>query len=355
MSQSGDKSEKPTDKRRQDARKKGNVAKSMDLGVGLRFMVAIFLLRAILLPAWEHLRSLTVSAWTRFPTEVGIDQAHEMLRYYSGQVLLLLAPLLGCMLLLGLATNVVQVGVNFNPSLLKFDLNRVNPFGPSGFKRFFGAQPYQQLAVNLAKLVVLGWLGWVIVSNGYARLLSTVQMDLGAAGRAYADLVWEVCWKIGLALLILGIVDWILAKRRHEKGLKMSKQEVKDENKSQDGDPQVKGRQRQIRMAQSRKRMMGSVPNADVVVTNPTHFAVAIQYDSKAMGAPTVVAKGVDNLALKIRELAQEHGVPIVENPPLARALYAQVEVEHEIPSELYAAVSDVLIYVYRLSGKLKF
>lgn len=349
-----DKTEEATPKRRQDAIKKGNVVRSVDLGVGVKFVLAIFLLRSLAMPSWNTLESLTVNAWRHFPTDVSAQQADEMMRYYSYQLLGLLAPILFGMLLFGVTTQVVQVGLHVNPGALKFDLQRLNPFGSGGFKRFFSAQPYQQLLINLAKLIALGWLGWTIVVRAYPHLLDTVHMDLADAGATYGALVWEVCWKIGLALLIIGIVDYVLAKRRFEKSIRMSKQEIKDENKSQDGDPQVKSRQRQLRMQASRKRMMANVPRADVVVTNPTHLAIAIEYNASKMGAPTVVAKGADHLALKIREIAKEHQVPIVENKPLAQALYREVDIEEEIPSELYAAVSDVLVYVFRMSGKLK-
>jgi flagellar biosynthetic protein FlhB len=349
-----DKTEEATPKRRQDALKKGNVTRSVDLGVGVKFILAIFLLRALALPTWNTLESLTINAWRHFPTDISSHQADEMMRYYSFQMLGLLAPILLGMMLFGVVTQVAQVGLHINPGALKFDLDRLNPFGPNGFKRFFSAQPYQQLAVNVLKLVALGWLGWTIVMRAYPHLLDTVHMDLADAGATYGALVWEVCWKIGLALLILGIIDFVLAKRRFEKSIRMSKQEVKDESKSQDGDPQVKGRQRALRMQASRKRMMSNIPRADVVVTNPTHLAIAIEYNASKMGAPTVVAKGADHLALKIREIAKEHKVPIVENKPLAQALYREVDIEEEIPSELYAAVSDVLVYVFRMSGKLK-
>jgi flagellar biosynthetic protein FlhB len=347
-----DKTEEATPKRRQDAIKKGNVTRSVDLSVGVKFILAIALLRALMLPTWDALESLTVNAWRKFPTDLNAQQADEMMRYYSFQMLGMLAPILLGMLAFGVITQVAQVGLHLTP--LKADLNRLNPFGPGGFKRFFSAQPYQQLALNVLKLFALGWLGWSIVMRGYPQLLDTVHMDLSDAGMAYGALVWEVCWKIGLAMLILGIIDFVLAKRRFEKGIRMSKQEVKDESKSQDGDPQVKGRQRQLRMQASRKRMMSNIPKADVVVTNPTHLAIAIQYNASEMGAPTVVAKGADHVAMKIREIAKEHKVPIVENKPLAQALYREVDIEEEIPSELYAAVSDVLVYVFRMSGKLK-
>jgi flagellar biosynthetic protein FlhB len=347
-----DKTEEATPKRRQDAIKKGNVIRSVDLSVGVKFVMAIILLRALMIPTWDMLEAMTVNAWRHFPTDLTIQQADEMMRFYSFQMMVMLAPILLGMLVFGLVTQVVQVGLHVSP--LKADLSRVNPFGPGGFKRFFSAQPYQQLAVGVLKMVALGWLGWTIVLRGYPHLLDTVHMDLADAGATYGALVWEVCWKIGLALLILGIIDYVLAKRRFDKSIRMSKQEVKDENKSQDGDPQVKSRQKALRMQASRKRMMANVPRADVIVTNPTHLAIAIEYNASEMGAPTVVAKGADHLALKIREIAKEHKVPIVENKPLAQALYREVDIEEEIPSELYAAVSDVLVYVFRMSGKLK-
>ncbi|MBC7544831.1 MAG: EscU/YscU/HrcU family type III secretion system export apparatus switch protein [Candidatus Sericytochromatia bacterium] len=348
-----EKSEEATPKRRQDAINKGNAAKSMDLSIGIKFILAIFMLRALALPAWNQLESLTINAWRHFPTDVSADQANDMMQHYSLQMLTLLAPILLGMLFFGVATSVIQTGIIFNPALLRVDISRVNPFGQSGFPRFFSAQPYQSLIVNILKLTALGWLGWTIVLRGYPKLIDTVHMDLAEAGSTYAALVWEVCWKVGMALLILGVVDYVLAKRRFDKSIKMSKQEVKDENRSQDGDPAVKGRQRQLRMQASRKRMMQDVPRADVVITNPTHLAIAIEYNVSKMGAPTVIAMGADHLAKKIREIAKENNVPIIENKPLAQALYRDTEIGDEIPSELYAAVSDILVYVFRLSGKM--
>lgn len=345
------KTEKATPKRRDEARKKGQVAKSMELTTAFIFIAAIFMLRWYLGILWAGIQEYTYSTWHKFPFDVKIDEIYNICASYMIQLGNMLAPIFITFFIVALATSIMQVGLKISFYSIKPSLAKLNPI--SGFKRFFSLQPYVQLLQSLFKLTLLSILAYWILARNYPLLLSTVNMEISTTGAVFGAIVWEICWKMALALLLLGIIDMAWQKYQFAKSIRMTKQEIKDETKNSEGDPLIKShiRKKQIQMA--RKRMIQAIPKADVVITNPIHFAIAIQYDAIKMAAPHVVAKGAGLLAEKIKELAREYNVPIVENPPLAQSLYRLCEVDDEIPTELYAAVSEVLVYVYRLTGKI--
>lgn len=349
--QDSDKTESPTPKRRADARKKGQVAKSADLLAAISFTVAILILYFYLAALWQGLTQHTINLWRHLLTDVTPASFYALMMQQLEFLALLLLPIFLALLVTGVAANVVQVGFHFSSEAVKPQLDRLNPI--NGFKRFFSMQPYQTLLINILKLAFFGYIGYSVVARHYEELVTSLRLDLTQTGALFGNLVWELCWKLALAMLILGLIDYAFHKYQFEKKLKMSRQEVKDEHKQMEGDPLIKSKQRSLRQQRARARMMQAVPKADVVITNPTHLAIAIRYNAQEMAAPKVVAKGANLVAEKIKEIAREHKVPIIENKPLARSLYQQVEVDQEIPNELYAAISEVLIYVYRLNGKL--
>lgn len=259
-----------------------------------------------------------------------------------------MAPIFVAVLLLALVANLVQTGFIFSAKKLQPKGESLNPL--KGLKRIFASgKTWIGLLMNLGKMGLAGAVAWFAIESELPRIVSLQGLEFLPAVQAGAGVVFSVGIKVALVLLVLAILDFAYQKYSHEQQLKMTRQQVKEEMKRMDGDPQIKQRRRQIAMQRAMQRINSDVPSADVVVTNPTHFSVAIKYDDGAMHAPRVVAKGADLLAFRIRELATANGVPIVERAPLARALYRTVEVGQEIPEDFYNAVAELLAYVYQL------
>jgi flagellar biosynthetic protein FlhB len=249
--------------------------------------------------------------------------------------------------------NIAQVGLFFNTKRLQPNFGALNPV--KGFSKIFGGgQGGVALVMNFLKMTLVAMTAYSAVHGRLEQIVLAQQLTFMQIFGLGADIVYSIVLRIGILLLVLAIFDYAWQRFRIEKQLKMTKQEVKEEMKRMDGDPKIKARRRQIAMQIATQKMKKEVPTADVVVTNPTHFAVALKYDSNNMHAPRVVAKGQDHMALKIREIAVAHGVPILERKPLARALYKMCEVGQEIPEQFYSAVAEILAYVYELSGKLR-
>lgn len=230
-------------------------------------------------------------------------------------------------------------------------LNKINPI--SGFKRMFSKESFFELIFSLIKITIFGAMVYSVLKDNIGAFISVYDLSIQDSLGILYDLVMDLGIKISVVYLIISFADLFFQKWKHKRDLRMSKQEVKDEYKNQEGDPKVKSQQRQRMQQASRRRMMQSIPEADVVITNPTHFAVALKYDNTISQAPIVTAKGADYLAFKIKDIAKENNVEIVENKPLARMLYANVEIGNEIPAELYQSVAEVLAYVYRLKNKV--
>ncbi len=348
----GDKTEAPTPQRRQKAREQGNIPRSQDLTAAvllLGFMVLLDLsgmgliqaLRAVMaaLLGDESLGDLSV---------VGL---HPMVMASAALVGRAMLPLLGGIVLLAVIINIVQVGFFASAVRLQPNLNVLNP--AKGLKRIFGKkEALVKMVMNLAKLVLVTWVAYTAIRDRMATIVTVQQYDFLQIFAIGADVLYRLAIRLGIVLLILAIVDYAWQRWKHERELKMTKQEVKDEMKRMDGDPQIKARRRDIARQMALQRARQDVPTADVVVTNPTHFAVALKYEEGTMHAPRVVAKGADYMAMRIREIAVAHGIPILERPPLARGLYKLVEVGQEIPEQFYAAVAEILAYVYELTGK---
>ncbi len=345
------KTEKATPRRRSELRGKGQVARSQEFNTAVLFILAIVFLRFYLPGVFSYVESSTAELWSQFPKDIDAVDLVGLMASLGWGMLLALMPLFGMLIIGGVVVNVLQVGFSFSTYPLRFDLSKLNPI--NGFKRLFSLQPLIQLLQNLVKISIFVALSWSILASHYTQLLQTVQMELGETGALIGAIVWEIGWKIGLTMLILALIDLGWQRWYFERNIRMSKQEIKDESRNAEGDPQVKARIRSLQRKAAMNRMMESVPRADVILTNPVHLAVAVAYDREAMNAPRVLAKGAAKVAERIKESARGHDVPIIENKELARALYRTTEVGQEIPADLYAAVSEVLIYVYQVSGKL--
>ena len=350
----GDKTEKPTPKRLEEARKKGNVAKSTDLNGAVVLTVGLFTLLVTGHSLVGHVQEVMTTSLQQLqdPSVVSLGGIGELMTGTGKQVLLACAPVALACMVTAIAVNIAQVG---KPRLsfegIKPQPKKINPV--SGFKNIYGPNALVEGAKSILKVGVVA----VIVAMTLLPQLSTLGSLVGIepielTGKLI-DTIAALAKRAAVAYLLIGLADFAWQKRRHVKSLKMDKQEVKDEAKQQELPAEVKGAMRRRQLAAARARMMAAVPTADVVVTNPTHFAVALSYDGTAP-APEVVAKGQDLVALKIREIAADHRVPVVENKPLARSLHASVEVGQQVPEELYEAVAQVLAYVYRVAAARK-
>ncbi|MBP7933872.1 MAG: flagellar biosynthesis protein FlhB [Phycisphaerae bacterium] len=346
-----DKTEPATPRRREEARERGQVARSSD------FTSAVVLLGAIvvLYVSRDTItgRLLAVLRLCLDPDDTSaVDSAQmvPMLMIAGRAVAEILAPLMLAVTIIALVISFGQVGVVFSWETIKPGLDKMNPL--AGLKRMFSARSFVHLLMGLAKMCVLVGVAYYTLRGKLNSLAEAALLSHLALAQMTIDLVFTLGLRLAMALLVLAIIDLVYQKWKLEKDLRMTKEEVREELRRMDGDPHIKRRRRELQMQLAMRRIRAAVPKADVVVTNPTHFAVALQYDSETMSAPTVTAKGADHLAQLIRTLAIEHGVPIVERPPLARALYQSVEVGQEIPAQFYRTVAEVLAYVYELAGQ---
>jgi flagellar biosynthetic protein FlhB len=284
--------------------------------------------------------------------ELDVQVAQGMLVSIALRTGQLLFPLMLVSIVAGLLINLIQVGFLFTTKPLKPELKKLSPV--SGLKRMFSSRTLVELFKSILKIVVLG----LIAYNGFVNLMADFPQFVGRGLYESLFMIFNNAVILGLqmciAMLFISLADFRFQHWKHEKDLRMTKQEVKDEFKNMEGDPKIKGKIRHKQRQMSAMRMMSRVPEADVVITNPTHYAVALKYEDGAKSAPIVLAKGIDFIALKIREVAMEHNIELVEDKPLAQSLYSMCEIDDEIPAELYQAVADILVFVYRQKGKIK-
>ncbi len=350
MADDQEKTEEPTPKKIEDARKKGNVPKSQDASGIIPLFVAIVVFLMLFGFISNELFDATRYFFTLIGSEIDVNLAISLAITTAKVIFLTVLPVAGAVAIAGVAGNVAQFGFLFTTEPLTPDFSKIDPI--KGMKNLFSLKKIVDGVKNTLKAFVVLGVGFVFFFMFIKELPAVMLYGLGDQLRwlAYKSILLALVMLVVLALFAL--VDLIITRKRYFDGLKMSKQEIKDEMKNMEGDPLIKAKIRQIQMEASKKRMMAEVPNADVVVTNPTHYAVALKYDQQKHKAPVVIAKGADNIALQIKKIARENGVHVVENPPLARALYAQVDIDKPIPEELFAAVAEVLAYVYKMENK---
>lgn len=346
-----EKTEDATPKRKEEARKKGQVAKSPEIGSAFVILSAFFALKMLGPYIYEELTAYMRMVFSHFDTaDFTINQVHILLMEFGLVSLKTVLPVMLVVLVISLAVNLLQVGIIFSFEPLMPQLERINPI--SGFQRLFSLRSLVELVKSLCKLSIIGYFVYRFIMRETSKVPQLISTDLMDSLKYSSGLVVDLALEIGAVILVLAALDYFYQWWEYNKSLKMSKQEVKEEFKQTEGNPQIKGKIRERQRAMALRRMMQEVPKATAVVTNPTHFAVAIRYDKK-MAAPEVVAKGQDFLAERIKQVAKENRVTVVENKPLARALYATVEVGETIPPELYQAVAEVLAYVFRLKRRL--
>lgn len=344
-----EKTEPPTPRKRQEARRRGQVARSQDLTAAVLLLTGFLSLALIGPGLWRTFLVITRAGLSGEP----FPRPEELLPFaqtVAMEPLKWVVPFMFLLFVAMVATLLAQVGILFTGQPLIPSLDKLNPI--NGIKRLFSIRSVMLAAVNFGKLLVVGWVAYATMSERADAIIHAFMFESHAVFALGASLMFQLTMRLGVALLILALLDFAWQKHRHEKDLRMTKEEVKDELRSMEGDPQMRRRRRDVQLRLALQRLKQDVPQADVIVTNPTHVAVAIQYDSETMAAPKVIAKGADLVALRIRQTAMEFGVPIVERPPLARAIYETVDVGQYIPQRLYQAIAEILAYVYELGGR---
>jgi len=343
-----ERTEKATVKRREQARDRGQVARSTEVTSAVLLVAGTMVLVAGSGHFTKVLGRNTSYLLSQAHT-LGPDNQFGIRELVSGNLevlLFALAPLLLVVLVAAVGANVMQVGFHVSSKAISFRTEKLNPF--TGMKRFFQKTTYFEMMKHFLKILVIGLLAWAAIRGMMGPLTASAVLPLPEIVALGKSDFTQLMIKLLLFMAILAVIDWFWQKNRHEENLKMTRQEVKKENKDIEGDPQIKARIRGLQFEMARKRMLADVPTADVIVTNPTHFAVALKYVPGA-AAPMVVAKGQDQMAMMIRKVARKARVPIIENKLLARSLHKQVDVGAGIPESLFQAVAEVLAYVYRL------
>ena len=348
---SGEKTEDATEHRRSEARQDGNVAKSTDVNAAVIMLTAAAGLMFLAPAMGQGLAQMMVS-YLSGPAMVQMDLAGSVREFHNiiDHVVGFLVPFLGLMFCAAIIANIMQIGFLFTTKPLNLKWDRLSPL--AGAKRIFSVSSIAKLGTSIGKVIVM-----VTISSFFIYVNLPMLLGLGTAepnvilGVLGAKIL-ELSFQLALAMLMIAILDFSFQKWKHEKDLKMTKQEIRDEMKNMDGDPQMRQRRKEAHRKLATAKEMNSVKDADVVVTNPTHISVALKYDPDKNPAPIVVAKGAGEIALRIRQLAREHNVPIIERKPLARAIYRDVKVGRPIPADMYEVFVEIMAYVYRLTGK---
>ena len=348
----GEKTEPATAKKLREAREDGKVAKSKELTAAFSLIVLFLVLKIFIGNVGTGFLEVFHYVFNMIPDFISINAKDLSTQAISSlflvviqKMLVLVAPFFIFGFAITLIISIVQVGWKISAKPMKPKFDKFNPV--NGFKRIFSKDSLFELLKSILKIVLIAIITYTSIKDKAKDIFILYDIHLNQALAMCGDIILDTGLKISIVYLVIGIADWVFQKYRFNEDMKMTKQEVKDEYKNTEGDPQIKGKQRQRMREASARRMMQDVPKADVVITNPTHIAVAVKYDAEKQRAPVVLAKGEDHLAQRIREAAKEHNIQIVENKPLARMLYANVDIGSEIPPELYQAVAEILAMVY--------
>jgi flagellar biosynthetic protein FliR/FlhB len=348
---SEEKTEEATPKKKGEAKKKGQTARSKDIGLALSLMV-VTLVFAIFgdycLSILENMFNIFFSGYmNKTLTEGDIQNILIFAIKNIGIIVLIIAV---PVMVVGIAGSIFQTGFIFSTEGLKPDFGKLNPI--NGFKKMFSSRTLVELLKSLALVSIIGYIGYNFIMSNLGNILQMNTLNFSYIPSSFKGLLVSIFFQICIALIVISIVDYLYQRFMFNKDLKMTKQEVKEEYKQDEGDPTIKSKRRRQMKEMSARRMMASVPTATVVVANPTHFAVALSYVEGKSSAPIVVAKGADRIALKIKEVAKENDVPVIENKSLARLLYAEVEIDKEIPMDMYQAVAEILAIVYKMKKR---
>lgn len=344
------KTEEPSERKISKAKEEGDIAISQDAKSFIMLIGMLFVIWLVLplMFKWFYIFSLR---FIETPDAIPTDARHLRLLFYESVLALLkiLGIPFAIFMLLGIFASVAQTGFVYAPKKLEPNWNKLNIF--AALTQFINMKKIVESLKGIIKITVIAFIGILVLRPYLEKVNLMPEMDVMGILSFIHKVVVVLIFTVVIAVFVIAVADYAYQKYQHLKKLRMTKQEVKDEYKQMEGDPLVKSRIRQVRMERARHRMMDAVPRADVVIVNPTHYAVALEYKMETMDAPVVVAKGLDNLALRIREIAEEHEIPIVENPPLARALFASVELDQSIPAEHFKAVAEVIGYVMQLKN----
>ena len=354
LSMNDDKTEEPTAKKKKDARKKGNIAKSKEVTTAITlvsmFIIISLISNYIILEIKNFLVDLLSSSFS-MNFEEGL-----VLNDIGSKILLsfmkIFIPVGFIIMIFGVIGNLIQSGLLLTDEGLKPQLSKLNPI--NGFKNMFSIKALGTLVKSIAVISVLMYIGYSFMRENFEGIMKSSDIYLPYLLNTIIELIKSLLGKICLAVVVIAVADYAYQRFTHNKDLKMTKQEVKEEYKQMEGDPQIKGKIKQRQREMSNSRMMQAVPSATAIVTNPTHISIAIKYEKGVDSTPIVVAKGADIVALKIREIAKENDIPIIENKPLARLIYKEVEIDKEIPEKMYQAVAEVLVAVYKIKNKYK-
>lgn len=348
---SEDKTEEATPKKKSDARKKGQVPRSKEVGLALTLLSSTIVLVTLGGYIGNSLKATVIAfIGSKLNMNLTYDSLQGVAFLALWRVAIVVLPVVIPIMVMGIAANILQTGFLFTGEPLTPKFSKINPL--SGFKRMFSFRSFVDTLRNSLIVTVLCYIGYTFIRDNYSYILSIGNMQVGDIPAAFGKLVISILIKITIAMITVAAIDYFYQRYQYNKDLKMTKQEIKEEYKQQEGDPQVKSKRRQKQREMAMGRMMQAVPKATVVVTNPTHIAVALRYEDGNDSAPMLVAKGADNVAIKIKEIAKEHDVPILENRSLARLIYNEVEIDSEIPTDMYQAVAEILAIVYKLKKK---
>ena len=352
----GEKTEPATDKKLKEAREEGKVAKSQELTFSFSLIVLFLVLKFFVSYLGEKMIGLIKTIYSGMAEFVDINNvgltSHAVSAYFVNiiiQFFLIVLPFFIFGVIITILINIVQVGWKVSTKMLQPKFDKINPI--NGFKRIFSSQSVFELVKSIVKIGLIALIAYFSIKGHANDLFILYEIPLNQAIALVGTIIIDTGLRISLVYLIVGVADFAYQKHKFNEDMKMTKQEVKDEYKNTEGDPQIKGRQRARMREASQRRMMQDVPKADVVITNPTHIAVALKYDAEVSKAPVVLAKGEELLAKKIKDVAKENNISIVENKPLARMLYSNVDIGEEIPAELYQSVAEVLAAVYQANN----
>jgi flagellar biosynthetic protein FlhB len=354
----GEKTEEPTAKKQTDTRKEGKVAKSKELSSGVQLIMLFVILKFWVSYMGKGFLGVFDSVYNRIPDytmywggRIVTEEFTNLVSRGLIAILIEVAPFFGIGVVVSVLINMLQFKFQITTKPLQPKFNKLNPV--SGMKRLFSKEKILELLKSIAKVALISYVVYITIKDDWVYLVQFYDMSLNQAIEIVGNIVINLGLKISIIFMVIAFVDLFYQRHKFKEDIKMTKQEVKDEYKNSEGDPQIKGKIRSKMREASQRRMMQDVPKADVVITNPTHYAVAIRYNPDEAPAPVVLAKGADYLALKIKEIAKENKVEIVENKPLARMLYANVDIGQQVPPELYQAVAEVLAMVYKMQGKI--
>jgi flagellar biosynthetic protein FliR/FlhB len=347
---SEEKTEEATPKKKSDARKKGQVAKSKEVPLALTLLTCTLLLALLSGYVGNGLKDTLYHFLNSEVTELNYDNLQGIMVTVLFRIAVIFLPVVMPILIVGVLANYIQVGFLITGEPLKPQLSKLNPI--SGFKKMFSSRTAVELVKQLIMVTIVGFIGYNFVKDNIAGLLKIGYLSIYNIPKEFGGLVVSIFVKISMIMIAIAAADYFYQWYMHNKDLKMTKQETKEEYKQAEGDPQIKSKIKQKQREIASQRMMASVPDATVVITNPTHIAVALKYEEGGEGAPKVVAKGADFTAIKIKEIAKESEIPIIENKPLARLIYSEVEVDGEISVDMYQAVAEILAVVYKMKKK---